>query len=67
MMLGDAVALALKQVGITPERVTEWLGEPCKCLERQEKLNRLDAWARRVIKGRTARARLYLESIMEEE
>lgn len=46
ILLGDMVKRALSSIGITEERVTEWLGRPCGCAERREKLNELDAWAR---------------------
>jgi hypothetical protein len=39
MGLGDMTAAALESIGITKERVTAWLGEPCACPERQEWLN----------------------------
>ncbi len=47
--LGDLVKSALSLVGITEERVTAWLGK-CGCAERREKLNRLGAWAQRVLR-----------------
>ena len=49
--LGDAVSSALSLVGITEERVSSWLGAPCGCSERREKLNRIGAWAARVLLG----------------
>lgn len=48
--LGDVVHDLLGSVGITPERVSEWLGRPCKCPERQEKLNKLGRWVGRLLK-----------------
>jgi hypothetical protein len=45
--LGDAVEKALTKVGITKERVETWLGHPCNCQERKEKLNRLSEWVMR--------------------
>lgn len=51
--LGDMVAGALKAVGITEQKVKKWLGHPCGCAERQEKLNRLGDWALGVVTGRT--------------
>lgn len=39
--LGDAVAAGLNAVGITKARVTRLLGKPCKCLERQQRLNEM--------------------------
>lgn len=48
--LGDKVSEALSLVGITDESVSEWLGRPCKCPGRREKLNKLGAWVMRVLK-----------------
>lgn len=62
-MLGDRLAAALDAVGINQERVERWLGVPCNCAERQEKLNQLHAWAARVIRGKTDQAKTYLERI----
>ena len=65
MKLGDAVHDALKLVGVTPDRVERWLGRECGgCERRRQKLNRLGAWAARVIGGRTARAKEYLEEML---
>ncbi len=66
-MLGDLAHKALTSVGVTPERVTAWLGRPCRCRERQAKLNALHAWAIRVMQGKTDRAREHLDGIMGEE
>ena len=52
--LGDRVSQALSLVGITEERVSKWLGRPCGCAKRREKLNQLGAWAARVIGGQSA-------------
>jgi hypothetical protein len=67
--LGDLVHRALALVQITPERVEAWLGEPCHCAERQEKLNRLGWWALRVTTGwaRGQRARQSLEGLISQE
>lgn len=46
--LGNWVKRQLDRVGVTRERVdviAEWLGAPCDCQERQEKLNALGSWA----------------------
>lgn len=51
--LGDKVKNALTMVGITEERVSNWLGAPCNCTERVEKLNRLGEWASKILKGQT--------------
>jgi hypothetical protein len=50
--LGDTVESALKAVGITKERVERWLGAPCGCAERREKLNRIGSWAMRMLTGK---------------
>lgn len=63
-MLGDRVAEALDRIGITPDRVSRWVGAPCGCEERKAKLNALDLWARRVVSGRVADARRFLEQIL---
>lgn len=49
--LGTAVESALTRMGITGERVERWLGRPCHCKARRDKLNRLSAWAARVLSG----------------
>lgn len=43
--LGDRVESVLTAFGITKERVERWVGQPCGCAERQQKLNRLGEWA----------------------
>jgi hypothetical protein len=62
--LGGAVGKALNAVGVTPDRVTAWLGKPCGCRERKERLDALGFWAGRVVRGRLAGAREYLERIL---
>ena len=64
--LGDVLESALTKIGVTSERVENWLGTPCNCEERKQKLNQLGNWARRVISGRTKDADKYLNNIMEE-
>jgi len=54
---------ALSAIGITSERVERWLGKKCGCKERRDKLNALDAWARRVLGGNTEGAKEYLDDI----
>ena len=62
-MLGNQIETALTLVGVTQARVRFWLGECC-CEERKEKLNQLSAWSKRVILGKTERAKEFLESII---
>ncbi len=64
-MLGDLVAQALATVGITEEWVTRRFGRCC-CRERRDKLNSLDAWARRMLLGRTEDAADHLERIVRD-
>lgn len=62
--LGDAVEVALTSVGITKERVSNWLGRPCKCPAYQEKLNKIGAWTAGVAKGVYANAKAAIEEII---
>lgn len=64
-MLGDTISHALAIIGITEQRVSRWIGAPCGCKERQDKLNALGYWAIRVLKGQTDNAEDYLDRIME--
>lgn len=66
-MLGDFIETALTSVGITSERVEKWVGRPCGCKARKEKLNQLDRWARRVLQGRTENAEQHLNDLIEEQ
>ena len=65
-LLGDLVGAALKKLGITDERVTNFIGKPCGCAKRREYLNRLDLWARRVLSGRTDKGKRYFDQIVED-
>lgn len=65
--MGYRIEQALTAVGVTKERVEKFVGAPCGCVERREKLNRLGAWAMRVIGGKTENAEKYLEEIIAEE
>lgn len=49
--LGDHISSVLTLVGITEDRVTEWLGYPCGCGKRREQLNLLHAWAEKQLRG----------------
>ena len=64
-MLGDRVEQALRTVGITTERVERWIGECC-CEERKDKLNYLDMWSRRVIRGKLEKAADLLQGAIDE-
>jgi hypothetical protein len=65
--LGNYIHNALELVGVTPERVSRWLGQECNCKERQDKMNQIGAWASRVIGGNVSGAVKYLKRIMGEE
>jgi len=64
--LGDRIEAALSMVGITSDRVEAWVGAPCGCNERKEKLNQLGFWAKRVLLGKTDRAVDKLEELLEQ-
>ena len=66
MRLGDHLSIALGMIGVTEERVTRWLGVPCGCKERRDKLNALGAWTQRVISGKTDRAEEHLNGLMSQ-
>jgi len=38
---GDLVAEVLKKVGVTPEKLSSWLGKECGCNARQKFLNKI--------------------------
>ncbi len=42
--LGDNLHSLLSAIGVTPARVEEWVGKPCGCKERREKLNAIGRW-----------------------
>lgn len=65
--LGDRIGEALALVGITDQRVSKWIGRPCRCPERRIKLNALGLWATRVLAGKTASALSHLQAILEIE
>jgi hypothetical protein len=64
--VGDRVAHALSLIGITDDRVSDFLGFPCGCKERREKLNMLESWARRVLAGKLDSAKEYLSRLIGE-
>lgn len=60
------MSTALAHVGVTEEHVSAWLGRPCGCGARRQKLNQLSQWAKRVVGGATYRAKEYLEKMVGE-
>lgn len=67
MLLGTAVETALGNLGITVATVEVWLGKPCGCAERRDKLDALHFWAKRVITGHTENAKEYLSRLLSNE
>lgn len=65
-MLGDFVEKSLKRVGVSQERVERWLGQPCGCQERKEKLNSLHAWARKTSQSAVDTALGWLDRILSD-
>ena len=64
--LGDRVEEALTLIGITGERIEQWLKRPCGCQERKRRLNQIGSWAIRILHGNTDRAEEYLNNIIEQ-
>lgn len=64
MYLGSFISSALSHVGITEDRVSSWIGAPCGCKERVEKLDQLHAWASRIMVGKLENAKRYLEELI---
>lgn len=67
MQLGNTISEALRLIGVTQDRVELYLGVPCNCPERIQRLNQLGAWAWRVVNGRTVDALKYLETLIRSE
>jgi len=53
MNLGDQLERGLSAVGITKQRVSRLLGRPCKCKERQRRLNELGQRAAEAVRKLT--------------
>ncbi len=66
MLLGDVLETALATVGINKSRVESYLGKPCRCPERQARLNSLHLWAKRITLGKLDRAQEFLDKIISE-
>lgn len=66
MELGDVIERSLQTVGVTDERISTWLGKPCGCDERKEKMNQLSIWAKRVTKGKLKNAKKFLITIISD-
>lgn len=46
----------LSGIGVTEQRVEDWLGRPCGCAERREKLDALGELAARWARGKVSDA-----------
>jgi hypothetical protein len=66
MKLGTNIEAALRMIGLTSERVEAWLGRPCGCKERVEKLDQLGMWAKRVLRAKTQSPHDELEGILKQ-
>jgi len=60
--LGTSVKKALSFLGITEDRVSRWLGAPCNCAERVDKLNKLGQWASSILSGKQEPPPFYTEA-----
>lgn len=63
--LGDRVKEALSSVGVTEEAVSGWLGAPCNCKGRIDRLNKLGAWASSVMSGSIKNAKELLDNLFK--
>lgn len=63
-LLGDKISSALAFIGVTEERVSNWLGGPCGCSERREKLNQLHAWAKEAVSQTKEKALSFLNGLL---
>jgi hypothetical protein len=60
------VEMALAKAGITSERVSAWLGRPCHCGERKDRLNALSFWAAAVVENQIQEAKEILDRIISD-
>lgn len=67
MRLGTAIEQALKRVGVTEERVSRWIGRPCGCSVRRDRLDKISEWAAQVLSGRSNNPAEDLRRTMGEE
>lgn len=67
MNIGDHLQSGLSAVGITPERVSRLLGRPCKCKERQRRLNELGQAAAAAIRRATGQEAASAEKPVDDQ
>ncbi len=65
-MISSLLETALAAAGISADRIEWWLGMPCGCRERREKLDAVEAWARRIMGGRIEKAEKYLNDLLDD-
>lgn len=65
--LGDEVEALLKRIGVDKEMVENWLGRPCGCDERKQKLNEFSRWVKRGVKGSLEKTKRYLLNIIGDD
>jgi hypothetical protein len=61
---GDQLRDALAAVGVTKEEIERWLGAPCGCDERRQKLNALHLWLKQTTHKGFSRAKEFLKRII---
>lgn len=66
LLLGDHIETTLSKIGITSDRIHSWLGIPCNCQERKDKLNQLDLTIRQLVRNGVERTKKYLEEMLNE-
>lgn len=66
-LAGDRVRDALKAIGVDEAEISAFLGVPCGCEERRQRLNSLDLWARRVLSGKLSSAKQFLYTLLSGE
>lgn len=65
-LFGDRLAQSLRSLGIPKAKVERWLGRPCGCSERQQKLNQLHIWLKRFLSGKEINPKPWAEDMMDQ-
>jgi len=63
-LLGSRLEAALSTVGITKNRVSEWIGRDCHCADTRDKLNQLHLWAMNSVKSSAEAAKAAIEAML---
>lgn len=64
MNLGDRVHAALSLIGVNKVLIEGWLGRPCGCDERRDKMNALGLWAAAALRGGRIKAAEHLRQLL---